>query len=137
MCNQNSTEHPPILVVRHTASSRLFGTDPLLKDTIEMIVKEIWQPSTRDIDACRQFGNSNKPAKASFTLVNAPGAGMFEHLAKHLERAKGFRGAMKWNGTFESQELKYLVNGCSQDLVNRPGAVLVDVGGAQGAVVDV
>lgn len=133
MGNHIFTEHPPGLVC-HTASSRLLATDPYLKDTVAMMVKEIWQPSTRVIDAVRQFHDSDEPTEAPFTLANEPGVGMFEFMAKHPERARKFGGAMKWFGTFESWDLKHLVNGYSWDMVDRPGAVLVDVGGGQGAI---
>ncbi|CAF9943820.1 MAG: hypothetical protein ALECFALPRED_001439 [Alectoria fallacina] len=133
MGNHIFTENPPGQV-RHTASSRLLATDPYLKDTIAMMVKEIWHPSTRVIDAVRQFHDSDEPTEAPFTLVNEPGVGMFEFLTKHPERARKFGGAMKWYGSFESWDLKHLVNGYSWDLIDRPGALFVDVGGGQGAV---
>lgn len=121
--------------VSHTASSRLLATDPLLKETIAMMAKEIWQPELKVTDTVMRFGDSGEPTEAPFTLVYEPGVAMFDYLAKHPERAKNFGGAMKWYGNnFESWGLKHLVNGYSWHLVDRPGAVLVDVGGGQGAV---
>lgn len=99
-----------------------------------MMAKEIWQPSTRVIDAVRQFHDSDEPTEAPFTLANEPGVGMFDFLAKHPQRARRFGCAMKWFGTFESWNLKHLVNGYSWDMIDRPGAILIDVGGGQGAV---
>lgn len=120
--------------MRHTASSRLLATEPSLRDSIAMVAKESWQSAMRVTDAVRQFGDSGEPTEAPYTLANEPGVGMFEHLAKHPERARRFGSAMKWFGTFESWDLKHLVNGYSWDLVDRPGAVVVDVGGGQGTV---
>ena len=81
--------------VQHTASSSLLATDPYLKDAIAMMSKEIWQCATRVTDMVRRFRDSGEPTKAPFTLVNEPGVGMWEHLAKHPERANRFGGAMK------------------------------------------
>ena len=133
MGNHIFTEHPPGHV-RHTASSRLLATDPYLKDAVAMMAKEIWPSTTRVTDVVRQFGDSDEPTEAPYTLVNEPGVGMWEHLAKHPERAKKFGGAMKFFGTLKGWSLKHLVNGYSWDLVDRPGAVVVDVGGGHGAV---
>ena len=133
MGNHIFTESPPGHVC-HTASSRLLATDPYLKDAVAMMVKEIWQSSARVVDAVRLFHDSDEPTEAPFTLADEPGVGMFDVLAKHPDRARKFGGAMRWFGTFESWDLKHLVNGYSWDLVDRPGAVLVDVGGGQGAV---
>lgn len=83
--------------VQHTASSRLLATDPYLKDAIALMSIEIWQGATRVTDMVRQFGDSGEPTEAPFTLVNEPGVGMWEHLAKHSERAKRFGGAMKFS----------------------------------------
>ena len=133
MSNLIFTEHPPGHV-RHTASSRLLATDPFVKGGIAMMAKETWRCATRVTDAVKQFGDSGEPTETAFALANEPGVGMFEHLAKHPERAKRFGSAMKWFSTFESWDLKHLVNGYSWDLIDRPGAVIVDVGGGQGAV---
>ena len=96
-----------------------------------MTAKEIWPGATRVTDAVRQFGDSGEPTEAPYTLINEPGVTMWEYLAKHPERAKKFGGAMKFFGDWSSN---HLVNSYSWDLVDRPGAVVVDVGGGHGAV---
>ena len=120
--------------VRHTALSRLLATDTYLRDAVAMMGKDLKIAGMRVTDAVTKFGDSEEPTEAAFTLAYEPGVSLFDYMAKHSEKATRYGRSMKFFGSFESWDPKHLVNGYPWDLVDRSGAVLVDVGGGHGAM---
>ena len=120
--------------VRHTASSRLLAHDTDLCDAIAMMAQETWPCSLRVLDAVEKHPECQEPNEAAYGLVNEPGVSMFDFLARQPQRLRRFVGAMRYYSSLPGWDLKYLVNGYAWSDVDRPGAVVVDVGGGQGVV---
>ncbi|KAL6716690.1 hypothetical protein ACLMJK_006258 [Lecanora helva] len=120
--------------VKHTAASRLLARDADLSDAITMMAQESWRPSTRVTDAIKKYPECQEPNEAAFALVNEPGVSMFDFLARQPQRARYFDRAMRYYASLENCDLKHLVNGYAWSDMDRPGVVMVDVGGGQGWV---
>lgn len=121
-------------MVRHTASSRLLATLPDLKATVSMTSAETWPAVLKVIDAINAFPECDEPNETGYSLAHEPGVTMFAHMAKHPERMDNFGKAMGFYSKNDAWNVRHLVTGYAWSQFDRPGIVLVDVGGGQGSV---
>lgn len=133
MTNHIFTESPPGYVI-HTASSRLLVEDPDALDAVGLITAELASPSTKAIEALQRFPNSEEPTETGFNIENQTPLPIFTFLAQHPERARRFGAGMRFFTKSESWDLKHLLSGYDWAALDRPGAIIVDVGGGQGSV---
>ena len=99
---------------------------------------ELTPPSTRAIRALSQFPNSEEPGDSGFGIENQTSLPVFSYLGQHHpERARRFGAGMRFFTKGEDWDLKHLVAGYDWAGLDRPGAVVVDVGGGQGGVAQV
>ena len=133
MANQIFNESPPDHVV-HTASSLLLIEDPESLDAIGFVTCDLVPASTKVTQALGKYPNSGEPNETGFNLEFDTPLPIFSFLAQHPERARRFGGGMRFFTKGESWDLKHLLSGYDWAALDRPGAVVVDVGGGQGGV---
>lgn len=136
MANHIFTESAPDHVV-HTASSRLLVQDSEALDAVGLMTTELAPCSTKAIQALRQYPNSEEPTETGFNFEHQTPLHIYAFLAQHPERARRFGAGMRFFTKGESWDLKHLLAGYDWAALDRPGAVLVDVGGGQGGVAQV
>lgn len=118
--------------VAHTATSRLLVVSPDFHDGIGLQVDELAPVAAKTVEAVRKFRDSGEPHETAFALQN--GMPIFEALGKYPERGRRFGAAMRCYTKGEGYDLRHLVEGCDWTSMDRPGAVVVDVGGGHGSV---
>ena len=135
MSNHIFDEDPATGHVRHTAVSRLLATNSGFADGIGVQIEEHAPASTRVIDAWNKWGqDANEPYQTAFALLNQMEAPTFEILAKYPERARRFDGAMQFWTADDSWDLRHMLNTYDWEALDRPGALVVDIGGGKGQV---
>ncbi|MCJ1244507.1 hypothetical protein MMC30_001705 [Trapelia coarctata] len=136
MTNHIFTESPPGHVA-HNATSRLLAENPEAMDLVGLITDETVPASTKVIEALKRWPNSGEPTETAFNIeFNTPLA-TYSYLEQIPWRARRFGGGMRFFVRGEGWDLKYLLSGYDWGCLDHPGAVLVDVGGGQGAVAQV
>ncbi|KAL8680701.1 MAG: hypothetical protein Q9224_006920, partial [Gallowayella concinna] len=118
--------------VTHTASSRAFVTSPDFLDGIGLQVAELAPVAARTVDAVRKFGDSGEPNETAFALQH--GMSIFEFLGKNPENGRRFGAAMGFYTRARDYSLQHLVRGYDWASIDRPGAIVVDVGGGHATV---
>lgn len=120
--------------VGHTASSRLFVTDPNFRDAIGLQTVELGPASTRMVDAIAKYGADGEPGHTAYALQH--GAPIFEVLGKDPERGRRFGAAMKHYTKGFGYDPKHLIEGYDWAALDQKpgGATVVDIGGGHGAV---
>ncbi|KAL9613198.1 MAG: hypothetical protein Q9204_008913, partial [Flavoplaca sp. TL-2023a] len=118
--------------VAHTATSRLLVISPDLHDGIGLQVDELAPVAAKTVEAVRKFRDSGEPHETAFALQND--MPIFEALGKYPERGRRFGAAMRCYTKGEGYDLRHLIEGYDWASMDRPGAVVVDVGGGHGSV---
>ncbi|CEN59742.1 hypothetical protein ASPCAL02186 [Aspergillus calidoustus] len=120
--------------VAHSAASRLLSTDPAALDTVGFLVEELAPAGTKVIEAEAQWPDSAEPNETGFNVAFNTTDSFYREIAKTDERARRFGAAMRFmtSGTF--YDIAHLIRGYDWKALDVPGAVMVDVGGGQGAV---
>lgn len=130
--------------VRHTAFSRRLATDPDFADALGMALEEVGPATGFVLEAIQRFGESGEQNETGFAMLNqavaqkdgtlGPLLSIFGVLGQNPERGRRFGTAMRFYSKGATQALEYLLNGFDWASLDKPGSVLVDVGGGIGSV---
>lgn len=120
--------------ITHTALSRLLRTDSNAFDAIGMVLEELIPASQHIMPAIARYPGTGEPNETAYNIANDTALPMFQFLAQHPERARRFGAGMKFFTQGGGYDLRHLIAGYNWESLDRPGAVLVDVGGGHGAV---
>ena len=130
--------------VRHTAFSRRLATDHEFADGIGLQLDEVGPASIFTLEALSRFGESGEQKETGFALLNqtidreagavGPLQSIFDILGQNPERGRRFGVAMQYYTKGPTQDLRHVVAGFNWASIDRPGSVMVDVGGGHGAV---
>jgi len=120
--------------VRHTPTSELLATDQSVTDYVGFFIEELSWASNNYVDAIKQYGASQEPTESPFSMANGSKAPLFEILKHHPERARRFVGTMQHLSSTDASNVRHVFSGFDWASVDRPGAVMVDVGGGHGQV---
>ena len=137
--------------VRHTAISRLLATDSEFRDCVGFQLEDFVPASAFVVEALREFGDSaegehtglalNEQARRFFRDVSAgrstelpPPQSIYQIFAQEPERGRRFGGGMRYYTRTDAVNLNHLLTGFDWSAVDKPGAVMVDVGGGHGGV---
>ncbi|MCJ1281752.1 hypothetical protein MMC26_001075 [Xylographa opegraphella] len=123
--------------VCHTAFSRQYVTDAAFCDTMGMLTCEVDPCYGKVVDVLASYPDSGAPNETAYGLAHGTSLPMYAFLTEHPERARRFGSAMRWFTKDEVWDLKHLVSSYDWASLDRPGAVLVDVGGGEGGVAQV
>lgn len=86
------------------------------------------------LQAQARWPNSAEPHETGWCVENETSDSLFEFLGKHPDRARRFEAGMRWFTTGGVWDLKHLLSVYDWSSLDKPGFVLVDVGGGQGGV---
>ncbi|KAI1656461.1 putative O-methyltransferase [Daldinia decipiens] len=139
MTNHIFSEAPgePSGRVVHTAASRLLATNPDALAAVGMLVKDFAPISVhvneaiihwRDLPASER----DEPTQAATALLHGPGQTYFGLLKKDEARAARFAGGMQYFAEGTEEDVKLLLAGYPWNILDRQGAILVDIGGGTG-----
>jgi hypothetical protein len=120
--------------VRHSALSRLLATEPGAMDTAGYFLDEKFPTAPKLVAALAKYPGSAEPNETAFNLTFNTSRSVYLELETVPERARRFGAAMRWmsrGGRFSNE---HLIRGYDWAQFDRPGAVIVDVGGGHGAV---
>ncbi|KAL8838358.1 MAG: hypothetical protein Q9170_002165 [Blastenia crenularia] len=131
MCSHIFSSPTPDTVA-HTASSRLFVTEPDWRDIIGLQTDELSPATTRTFEALKQFGDTGEPQHTAFALQN--GKPIFEVLGSDPERGRRFGSAMRHWTKGKAYGLEHLAQGYDWNSIDQAGAIVVDIGGGHGSV---
>ena len=133
MASQIFTESLPGQVT-HTAISRSLSTDPEFFEAVGLLIDEFAPASNALIDAIDTYPDSREPTHTGYNLANNTPLPIYQFLLQHPERMRRFGMGMRYFTRGEGWDLKHLRAGYDWDAIDKPGGVVVDVGGGQGAV---
>ena len=102
-----------------------------------MLTCEVDPCYNKIVDALAKYPDSGEPTETAYNLANDTTLPMYAFISQHPERARRFGSAMRWFTKGEVWDLKHLVSSYDWASLDRPGAVLVDVGGGEGGVAQV
>ena len=120
--------------VRHTAVSRMLVTDPDFYDAVGMFTAELAPSGSKFIEALSKYGDSGEQDKTAYCLIHNTTLPMYQYLSQYPDRARRFGAGMRFFTKGEGWHLKHLVSGFDWASIDRPGAIVVDVGGGNGSV---
>ena len=121
--------------VRHTAASRLMATDSDLCDALGLDLEDIGPSSVKIIDAWEKYGQeSGEPTDSAFCMYNETDKPVFAFLSGHPERARRFGTAMRFFTKDEGWDIRHLGASFDWSLIDKPGNVIVDIGGGHGQI---
>lgn len=86
------------------------------------------------IEAQIKYPDSGENNEAGWCIENETSLPLFSYLAKHPDRSRRFGAGMRWFTKAEVWDLQHLHLAYDWQSLDRPGAVLVDLGGGQGGV---
>ena len=110
-------------------------TDQGFADLVGLALSETGAASSRMIDVLEKYGqDTGEPSESPFSLYNNTNETLFGVLAGDTERARRFGGAMRFLTSDSSWDLQHLHAAIDWAPLDRPGAVIVDVGGGFGQV---
>ncbi|KAL8831167.1 MAG: hypothetical protein Q9191_001009 [Dirinaria sp. TL-2023a] len=128
-------EDPETKRVRHTAASRQLATDLGLCDAVGLELEDIAPASAKLIDVWNKYGqDSSEPTEAAFSLYNETDKTVFAVLASQPERGRRFGGAMRFFTKGDSWNLRHMLASFDWPSVDKPGDVVVDIGGGNGQI---
>ena len=133
MANHIFAESPPGHI-RHTATSAIIATSPDALAAVGLMTCELSPVGALTLDALKAWPDSEDPAQTAWALRNEIGVPIYEHLAKHPERAHRFGAGMRYFAQGPGWDVAALIRGYDWGSLDVEGAVMVDVGGGQGAV---
>jgi len=136
MTNHIFTESAPGHVA-HNATSRLLAEDQEAMDLIGVSTEESVTASTKVIEALKRWPNSSEPAETAINIEFDTPLATYAYRQQKTWRARRFGGGMRFLVRGGGWDLKHLLCGYDWAGLDRPGAILVDVGGGQGGVAHV
>lgn len=127
--------------VRHNAFSRELATEPEFADAIGLTLEETAPSCMFLLEALQRFGESGEQKETGFALQEQafekearPLQTLFEVLGQFPERQRRFGAAMRSYSKGYPQGLESLLTGFDWTSIDKPGTVLVDLGGGHGTV---
>jgi ubiquinone/menaquinone biosynthesis C-methylase UbiE len=126
--------------VQHTSISRLLATSPAFSDFFGLALVELNPIPAFFEEAVKKYANDpepfSEPRKTAYSLAYGPGQSMFEILERpeNAERARIFGGAMHSLTKSDDHDVRRVWQMFDWAACDRPGAVVVDVGGGYGPV---
>ena len=128
-------EDPQTKRVHHTAASRRLATDQGLCDAVGLELEDIAPASSKLIDVWDKYGqDSSAPTESAFCMYNETDKPIFAVLASQPERARRFGNAMHFFTKGDSWDLRHMLASFDWSSVDKPGDVVVDVGGGNGQI---
>lgn len=128
-------EDPKTKHVRHTAASRRLATDQGLGDAVGLELEDIAPASSKVIDAWDKYGqDSSEQTESAFCLYNETDKSVYAVLASQPERGRRFGGAMRFFTKGDSWDLRHMLASFDWPSVDKPGDVVVDIGGGNGQI---
>ena len=128
-------EDPKTKRVRHTAASRRLATDQGLCDAVGLELEDIAPASSRLIDVWNKYGqDSSEPTESAFSLYNETDKTVFAVFAGQPQRGRRFGGAMRFFTKGDSWDLRHMLASFDWPSVDKPGDVVVDLGGGNGQI---
>lgn len=128
-------EDPETKHVRHTAASRLLATDQGFCDAVGLELEDIAPASSKIIDVWDKYGqDSSEQAESAFSLYNETDKTVYAVLASQPQRGRRFGGAMRFFTKGDSWDLRHMLASFDWTSVDKPGDVLVDIGGGNGQI---
>lgn len=125
---------PTLGQVRHTAITRLMVEDPDFFDIVGMKTCDL-APALMELpNAFAKWPNTGSLNETAYGLTNNTRKSFFEHLADTPERARRFDRSMKFSTRGSAHDIKHLTSRYDWAALDRPNALLVDVGGGHGSV---
>lgn len=120
--------------VSHTAISRALVLDQELFDAVGLLSDEFAPASNALVAAIDTYLDSPEPTHTGYNLANNTPLPIYGFLSQHPERMRRFGGGMQYFTRGEGWHLKHLRAGYDWGSVDRPGGLIVDIGGGHGAV---
>lgn len=128
-------EDPSTKRVRHTAASRRMVTVPGFNDLIGLQLEDIGPASSKLIEAWDKYGqDSGEPNESAFCMYNQNDKSAFAVLARQPERGRRFGRAMHFFTEGANWDVSHVLAAFDWQSLDKPGAVVVDVGGGHGQV---
>ncbi|KAK4692501.1 hypothetical protein P7C71_g4723, partial [Lecanoromycetidae sp. Uapishka_2] len=101
---------------------------------VGMMTCELGPAFNKYIEAQSKWPNSDEPHETAWCVEHDTSLSVFEFLGKNPDRARRFGAGMRYFTKDEVWDLKYLHASYDWVSIDRPGTVMVDVGGGQGGV---
>ncbi|KAJ5678868.1 O-methyltransferase [Penicillium macrosclerotiorum] len=120
--------------VGHSSLSRLLATDPGAFQTVGMLLDELMPATLHIPEALKKYGTSSEPNQTAYNLVNDTSLPIYRFLEERPDRRSRFGTTMGFFSRDQGFNLQHLVNGFSWASIDRPDAVVVDIGGGVGVV---
>lgn len=133
MASKIFTESMPSQV-SHTAISRALVVDEEFFEAVGLLTDEFAPASNALIAALDRYPISQEPTHSGFSLANDTPLPIYQFLQNHPERTRRLGMGMRYFTRGEGWHLKHLRAGIDWDAIDKPGGLVVDVGGGHGAV---
>jgi len=128
--------------VSHSSITRLMVEDSGFQDYIGLLSCEVTPSLAQVPEALAKWPSSDEPNETAFTLAWPMREGasnqksLYQFLNDHPERARRFGGSMQFLTKGAALSLEHLTSGSFDwTKLDKPGSLLVDIGGGNGAVV--
>lgn len=122
--------------VSRTVLSRLMATDPQFLDGIGLHTEEFTPASVKFIDALQKYGDPEEPNESAFSVAHSPEKKMsiFEIMGNDPKRVKRFGNAMQSYTSSDTWQVRHVFDTFDWSTIDKPGTIVVDVGGGTGHV---
>ncbi|KAF7587809.1 hypothetical protein BBP40_006690 [Aspergillus hancockii] len=120
--------------VRHSALSRLLATNRDAFHTTGLAITEYNPAATRVVEALQRFQGSGAPNATAYNLAHGTELPIYSFLEQDPTRMKRFGNGMKFACDDIGMSLHYLEQAYPWRSIDRPGTVVVDLGGGIGTV---
>ncbi|KAF4635107.1 hypothetical protein G7Y89_g2997 [Cudoniella acicularis] len=120
--------------IRHSALSRILGTDPEAVAAAALVAGELAPASARVLEAMKTYPNSQKPTETAYSIENKTNLPVYAFLAQHPARMSRFGMGMQFFSRTGGFDLQHLATAFEWSSLDKPEAVLIDIGGGLGTV---
>ena len=108
--------------------------DPDLFDHMGLFSDEVGPAFTKIPDAMIKFPSPGEPHQTAYSLWNDTDLPMYQFISDKPERVRRFGQSMKFLTKGGACDIAHLTSNYDWTALDKPGSVLVDVGGGHGAV---
>lgn len=127
-------QEPQPGLITHTRLSRLLRDDPDALAMVQFVTEDLWPVPLRMCDALDRWPRSRDTAHTAWALATGVEGSPFEYFADRPATVARLAGMYRVDGRMLAQGMDGLEGSRVWREVDGPGAVVVDVGGAQGHV---
>lgn len=120
--------------VINTARSRSIADNPLIPDAIKLHTKELSVAGSKNLDAIKKWGNSAKPNETGHNLAFDSYGTFFDTLMQDPGRITYYNRAMQFATSNDSWNVQYVQDLFDWSIIDKPGAIAVDIGGGLGQI---